>query len=78
MFSCHEKNLLVLSSCMIPSEGTKDLAMMLKVPLNTDGFFLEAHMKLRPVDFATEGIFMAAHADLPPKFWSSFYVSIMA
>jgi heterodisulfide reductase subunit A len=40
---------------------------MLKVPLNAEGFFLEAHMKLRPVDFATDGVFMAGlnHA---PKF----------
>jgi heterodisulfide reductase subunit A len=38
---------------------------MLKVPLNTDGFFLEAHMKLRPVDFATEEIFMAATCHAP-------------
>jgi len=60
-----EAALLVLSSCMIPSEGTEDLAMMLKVPLNTDGFFLEAHMKLRPVDFATEGIFMAGTCHAP-------------
>jgi heterodisulfide reductase subunit A len=38
---------------------------MLKVPLNEDGFFLEAHMKLRPVDFATEGIFLAGLAHSP-------------
>ena len=38
---------------------------MLKVPLNADGFFLEAHMKLRPVDFATEGIFLAGLAHSP-------------
>jgi heterodisulfide reductase subunit A len=38
---------------------------MLKVPLNEDGFFLEAHMKLRPVDFATEGIFLAGLAHHP-------------
>jgi heterodisulfide reductase subunit A len=60
-----EAGLLVLSSCMIPSEGIEALAMMLKVPLNTDGFFLEAHMKLRPVDFATEGIFMAGTCHAP-------------
>jgi heterodisulfide reductase subunit A len=38
---------------------------MLKVPLNADGFFLEAHMKLRPVDFATEGIFLCGLAHAP-------------
>jgi heterodisulfide reductase subunit A len=35
---------------------------MLKVPLSKDGFFLEAHMKLRPVDFATDGIFLCGNA----------------
>jgi heterodisulfide reductase subunit A len=38
---------------------------MLKVPLNNDGYFLEAHVKLRPVDFATEGIFVAGLAHSP-------------
>jgi heterodisulfide reductase subunit A len=38
---------------------------MLKVPLTADGFFLEAHMKLRPVDFATDGIFLAGLAHFP-------------
>jgi heterodisulfide reductase subunit A len=38
---------------------------MLKVPLTKDGFFLEAHMKLRPVDFATEGVFLCGMAHSP-------------
>jgi heterodisulfide reductase subunit A-like polyferredoxin len=38
---------------------------MLKVPTNADGFFVEAHMKLRPVDFATEGIFLCGLAHSP-------------
>ena len=38
---------------------------MLKVPVNEDGFFLEAHMKLRPVDFSTDGIFMCGTAHSP-------------
>ena len=38
---------------------------MLKVPLNADGFFNEAHLKLRPVDFATEGIFLCGLAHSP-------------
>jgi len=38
---------------------------MFKVPLNEDGFFLEAHMKLRPVDFATDGVFLAGLAHSP-------------
>jgi heterodisulfide reductase subunit A len=57
--------LLVLSSGIVPRQDAVDLAKILKVPLNADGFFLEAHMKLRPVDFATEGVFMAGMAHFP-------------
>jgi heterodisulfide reductase subunit A len=46
-------------------DGNKKLAEMLKVPLTADGFFLEAHMKLRPVDFATEGVFLCGLAHGP-------------
>ena len=55
---------LVLSTGVIPSDNKK-LADMLKVPLNADGFFVEAHLKLRPVDFATEGIFLCGLAHSP-------------
>jgi len=41
------------------------IAQMLKIPLNQDGFFLEAHVKLRPVDFATEGVYLAGLAHSP-------------
>ncbi|HDQ98725.1 MAG TPA: CoB--CoM heterodisulfide reductase iron-sulfur subunit A family protein [candidate division WOR-3 bacterium] len=58
-------DILALSSGIVPRAGAKELAMMLKVPLNADGFFLEAHMKLRPVDFATEGVYMAGLAHFP-------------
>jgi heterodisulfide reductase subunit A len=51
-------DLLVLSAAILPPEGSDALAKMLKVPLNRDGFFLEAHMKLRPVEFATGGVFL--------------------
>ena len=47
-----------------PAEN-KVLSQRLKVPLNSDGFFLEAHVKLRPVDFATEGIFVCGLAHYP-------------
>ncbi|MBM4325380.1 MAG: CoB--CoM heterodisulfide reductase iron-sulfur subunit A family protein, partial [Deltaproteobacteria bacterium] len=61
-----ETDLLVLSPGVIASrEENERLSRMLKVPLNADGFFLEAHMKLRPVDFATEGIFLAGLAHSP-------------
>ena len=55
-------------SCSVPALMPGDnrrLADMLKVPLNADGFFVEAHLKLRPVDFATEGIFLCGLAHSP-------------
>jgi len=58
---------LVLSAGITPPEANRQLAQMLKVPLNEDGFFLEAHMKLRPVDFTTRGIFMAGLAHSPRR-----------
>jgi heterodisulfide reductase subunit A-like polyferredoxin len=57
-------DLVVLASAILPYEN-EPLAKMLKVPLTADGFFLEAHMKLRPVDFATDGIFLAGLAHFP-------------
>jgi heterodisulfide reductase subunit A-like polyferredoxin len=56
---------LVLSAGIEPEPGNTALAQILKVPLNADGFFLEAHVKLRPVDFAAEGIFLAGLAHSP-------------
>jgi heterodisulfide reductase subunit A len=60
-----EPDLVVLSAATIPNPDNKHLAEMLKVPLTKDGFFLEAHMKLRPVDFATEGIFLCGMVHSP-------------
>ena len=56
---------LVLNAAVHPNPDNKDLAKMLKVPLNREGYFLEAHMKLRPVDFATDGIFLCGLAHSP-------------
>jgi heterodisulfide reductase subunit A len=59
-------NRLVLSSAITPDAGNNSvIAQMLKVPLNQEGFFLEAHVKLRPVDFATEGVYMCGLAHSP-------------
>ncbi|MHA1803457.1 MAG: FAD-dependent oxidoreductase [Promethearchaeota archaeon] len=59
-------DLLVLSvGIEAPAKENEELAKMLKVPLNDDKFFLEAHVKLRPVDFATEGVFVAGLAHCP-------------
>ncbi len=56
---------LVLSAGIEPEPDNPSLAQMLKVPLNEAGYFLEAHVKLRPVDFAAEGIFLAGLAHSP-------------
>ena len=60
-----EPDLLALSVAAVPNEDSEELAPMLRVPLNADGFFLEAHVKLRPVDFATEGIFVCGLCHSP-------------
>ena len=58
-------NLLVLAEPMVPQADSRELATRLKVPLDADGFFLEAHVKLRPVDFQTNGLFLAGLAHYP-------------
>jgi heterodisulfide reductase subunit A len=58
-------DLVVLASPMVPRADRQTLSELLKVPLNADGFFLEAHMKLRPVDFASEGLFLCGTAHAP-------------
>lgn len=58
-------DLVVLSTPMISPPGVKELAKMLKVPLGQNGFFLEAHVKLRPVDFSTDGIYLCGSAHWP-------------
>jgi len=58
-------DIIILSNALIPNPDNDTLAKMLKVPLSRDGFFLEAHMKLRPVDFATEGVFLCGTAHSP-------------
>ncbi|MBN1280888.1 MAG: FAD-dependent oxidoreductase [Candidatus Thermoplasmatota archaeon] len=55
---------LVLSTGILPQENTR-VAQQLKVPLNEDGFFAEAHVKLRPVDFSADGIFVCGLAHSP-------------
>ena len=57
-------DLLVLSTGMRPRD-TEELASMLRVPRNANGFFIEAHAKLRPVDLPSEGLFMAGTAHAP-------------
>jgi heterodisulfide reductase subunit A-like polyferredoxin len=58
-------DLLVLSQAIIPSDGSRELAELLKFSCTLEGFFLEAHVKLQPVDFPADGIFLAGMAHYP-------------
>lgn len=58
-------DLTVLSTPLIPSEDSFDLARIMKLPVDRDGFFLEAHAKLRPLDFSADGIFVCGCARYP-------------
>lgn len=64
---------LILSTGLKSAESSLDIAKMLKVPLNDDGFFLEAHVKLRPVDFSTRGVFVAGNCHVPKFISESIY-----
>jgi len=56
---------LVLSAATIPAAGTTAAASQFKVVLSPDGFFKEAHVKLRPVEFAADGVFLCGMAQYP-------------
>lgn len=58
-------DIVPLSMSIAPSEGIEKLSRQLRVPLSTEGFFEEAQMKLRPMDFMREGIFLAGMAHYP-------------
>jgi len=56
---------LVLAPAMAPREDAEEVGKLFKAPLNQDRFFLEAHMKLRPIDFASDGVFMCGLSHSP-------------
>jgi len=58
-------DLVVLSTGIVADKGNESIAKILKVPLNKDNFFLEAHMKLRPVDFSSDGVYLCGLAHSP-------------
>ncbi|MHA1144618.1 MAG: hydrogenase iron-sulfur subunit [Candidatus Helarchaeota archaeon] len=58
---------VVLGTPIIPFEDNKKISELLKIPLDSSKFFLEAHPKLRPVDFATDGVFVAGVAQQPKR-----------
>lgn len=58
-------DLVVLSTGVVPDPYNEELSRLLKVPLDAYGFFVEAHIKLRPVDFASHGIFLCGGSHAP-------------
>ncbi|MGD9577170.1 MAG: FAD-dependent oxidoreductase [Syntrophorhabdus sp.] len=60
-----DADVIALAAAAIPSKTNNDMARFFKVALNPDGFFQEAHVKLRPVDFAADGIFLCGAAHYP-------------
>ncbi len=64
---CIDADTLALATAVVPLADNAELARLFKVPLDGDGFFLEAHAKLRPVDFSTDGVFICGLAH-GPKF----------
>lgn len=60
-----DADLLALAAAVIPSAATRDVAGLFKVNLSQDGFFKEAHVKLRPVEFGTEGLYLCGMAHYP-------------
>jgi heterodisulfide reductase subunit A len=60
-----DADILALAAAVIPSATNNEISRFFKVPLNSDGFFQEAHVKLRPVDFAADGVFLCGMAHYP-------------
>jgi heterodisulfide reductase subunit A len=58
-------DLLVLSTPLIAQDDASEISTMLKVPINENGFFLEGHVKLKPLDFATDGVYLCGNARFP-------------
>jgi len=56
---------LALAAAVVPSAGSQEIARLFKVTLSPDGFLQEAHVKLRPVDFAAEGVYLCGLAHYP-------------
>jgi heterodisulfide reductase subunit A len=60
-----DAEVLTLAAAVVPSATSHEIARLFKVPLSPDGFFQEAHVKLRPVDFAADGVFLCGTAHYP-------------
>jgi heterodisulfide reductase subunit A-like polyferredoxin len=71
-------DLLTLAAAIDPAESNRELGQLFKVTVHSQGFFMEAHMKLRPVDFTTEGVFLAGLAHYPKPIDESIAQAIAA
>ncbi|MFX1383689.1 MAG: FAD-dependent oxidoreductase [Promethearchaeota archaeon] len=70
-FNEYSSDLIILSTPMVPPEDLTNLAKVLDVPIDKHGFFLEAHTKLRPLDFSNNGIFLCGCAQWPKNIQDS-------
>jgi heterodisulfide reductase subunit A len=60
-----DADIVALAAAVIPPAGIEEVSQLFKVPLGPDGFFQEAHVKLRPVDFAADGVYLCGTAHYP-------------
>jgi len=58
-------NLVVLSTPVVSQEDAETISRLLRVPIDENGFFLEGHVKLKPLDFATDGVYLCGSARFP-------------
>lgn len=58
---------VILTTPLVPAEDNQALSKMMKIPIGNEGFFMEAHQKLRPVEFPADGIFIAGCARYPTE-----------
>lgn len=60
-----DADIIALAAAIIPSAESKEVSQLFKVPLGQDGFFQEAHVKLRPVEFGADGVYLCGMAHYP-------------
>jgi heterodisulfide reductase subunit A len=60
-----DADIVALAAAILPSAGSKEVAQLFKVALGPDGFFQEAHVKLRPVEFGADGVYLCGMAHYP-------------
>ena len=61
----------MLSTAVVPSQGSAEAGRLFKLAQNPDGFFQEAHVKLRPVDFGADGVFLCGTAHYPKHLYET-------